>query len=388
MIYNLANELNKNNYRVTCIYGGYSRKDILFHSKLSEDCLLDNIQLVNSSAFLSLRKGSNFKRFLYEIFLSITLFFKVLLFVNKKNIDLVIWYGPSSLLWPVVLLLKLLSKSKVYYILRDIFPDWLVDLGVVKSKFLIKFLKILSSPQYSVPDIIGVETEKNQKYILSKNLTTKRVEVLNNWPSLSNNSRTHKHLPNFQDYLKKNDLNIQALYIGNTSIAHDLKTVKKWLCDNCKDLDLCFDINFFTSDYPYNSKNKIKSKITEKQWGQVNDYFLPYIIKNMNFGIVTLNTKLITQNIPGKFVSYIQFGVPVLCFVNKASSLAEMVNKYECGLIIDLNDNLVDNKIKINNFLRVILLKNNIYSKNAKQLFANMFDTKLVLENIINNINK
>jgi len=388
MIYNLANELNKNNYRVTCIYGGYSHKDILFHSKLSEDRLLDNIQLVNSSAFLSLRKGSNFRRFLYEILLSITLFFKVLLFVNKKKIDLVIWYGPSSLLWPVVLLIKLLSKSKTYYILRDIFPDWLIDLGVIKSKFLIKLLKILSSPQYLVPDIIGVETEKNRNYILSKNLTRKRVEVLNNWPSLSNNSRIYKHLPNFEDYIKKNDLNIQALYIGNTSVAHDLKTVKKWLYDYCKDLDFFVNMNFFTSEYQHKGKNKIKSKITEKEWGQVNDYFLPYIIKNMDFGIVTLNTKLITQIIPGKFVSYIQFGVPVLCFVNKDSSLAEMVNKYKCGLVIDLKENLIDNQSKINNFLRVVSLKNNLYSKNAKKLFVNVFDTKLVLKKIINNINK
>ena len=108
----------------------------------------------------------------------------------------------------------------------------------------------------------------------------------------------------------------------------------------------------------------------------------------MNFGVVTLNKKLITQNIPGKFVSYIQFGVPVLCFVNKDSSLAEMVNKYKCGLIIDLNEDLIDNQSKINNFLRVVSLKNNLYSKNAKKLFVNVFDTKLVLKKIINNINK
>ena len=147
-------------------------------------------------------------------------------------------------------------------------------------------------------------------------------------------------------------------------------------------------MNFFTSEYQHKGKNKIKSKITEKEWGQVNDYFLPYIIKNMDFGIVTLNTKLITQNIPGKFVSYIQFGVPVLCFVNKDSSLAEMVNKYKCGLVIDLKENLIDNQSKINNFLRVVSLKNNLYSKNAKKLFVNVFDTKLVLKKIINNINK
>ena len=388
MICNLANELNQNDYKVTCVYGGYSYQDILLHCQASEVRFLDDVQLINSSAFLSLRKGGNFRRFLYEILLSVLLFVKVLLFLNKKKFDLVIWYGPSSLLWPVVFLIKLLSKAKVYYVLRDIFPNWLIDLGVIKNKLLINFLKIVSSPQFLVPDVIGVETEQNLQYVLSKNLTTRRVEVLNNWPSLRNGSKINNYLPAFHNYIKKNHLNIQGLYIGNTSVAHDLKTAKKWLYDYSKDLDFKFNMNFFTSENQSHSKEKIKLKITEKHWGQVNDYCLPYIIKNMDFGIVTLNSKLITQNIPGKFVSYIQFGVPVLCFVNKDSSLAEMVNKYNCGLVVDLSDDLIDNKNKINNFLGVISLKNNLYSKNAKKLFVNIFDTKLVIKTILNSVNK
>ena len=388
MIYNLAKEFKKNNYKITCVYGGYSYHEILSNSVTSEVKILQNMQLINSSAFISLRKGGNFKRFLYEILLSVILFFKVLLLINKMRVDLVIWYGPSSLLWPVVLLIKFFSKAKVYYILRDIFPDCLADLGIIKSKFLFNFLKIVSLPQYLVPDVIGVETEKNQKHLLSKNLTTKRVEVLNNWPSLRDNVKIKKELTVFNSYLKKNKKNVQGLYIGNTSVAHDLKTAKKWLYDYCKDLDMSVNLNFFTSEQKIKSDKKTKLSITEKYWGQVNDYFLPNIIKNINFGIVTLNSKLITQNIPGKFVSYIQFGVPVLCFVNKDSSLSEIVNKNKCGLIIDLKDNFIDNKNKINKFLRIVSLKDNLYSKNAKQLFVNEFNTRLISNSIIDSINK
>ncbi len=388
MIYNLAKEFNKNNYKVTCIYGGLSYKEILTNSPASEVKSLKNINLINSSAFISFRKRGYFKRFLYEILLSIILFFKVLFLVNKKKFHLIIWYGPSSLLWPPVLLIKLFSRAKVYYILRDIFPDWLIDLGIIKSKFLNKFLKTLSSPQYAIPDVIGVETQQNKKYLLAKNLTTKNVEVLYNWPSLRNSFKVNKKLPALYNYLKKTKVSVQGIYIGNTSIAHDLKAAKNWMYQHCNNLDLRVNINFFTSESQINKEKKIKLSITEKHWGQVNDYFLPYIIKSMDFGIVTLNSKLITQNIPGKFVSYIQFGVPVLCFINKDSSLAKLVNKNKCGLIIDIRENFTENKNKINEFLRVISLKNNLYCKNAKQLFVNKFDTKLVSEIIIDSINK
>ena len=75
MIYNLAKEFKKNNYKITCVYGGYSYHEILSNSVTSEVKILQNMQLINSSAFISLRKGGNFKRFLYEILLSVILFF-------------------------------------------------------------------------------------------------------------------------------------------------------------------------------------------------------------------------------------------------------------------------------------------------------------------------
>ena len=66
--------------------------------------------------------------------------------------------------------LKIKNNSKVYYIQRDIFPDWLYGLGIIKNKLLKMILNFLTYPQYMVPDIIGVETEFNKKYLLKKKL--------------------------------------------------------------------------------------------------------------------------------------------------------------------------------------------------------------------------
>ena len=36
----------------------------------------------------------------------------------------------------------------MYYILRDIFPDWLIDLGIIKNKVIVSLLKLITYPQY------------------------------------------------------------------------------------------------------------------------------------------------------------------------------------------------------------------------------------------------
>ena len=61
------------------------------------------------------------------------------------------------------------KQVPVYYVLRDIFPDWLIFLKVVKNSFIIWLLNKLTNPQYTVSDIIGVETKENLHYLEKKN---------------------------------------------------------------------------------------------------------------------------------------------------------------------------------------------------------------------------
>ena len=65
----------------------------------------------------------------------------------------------------------------------------------------------------------------------------------------------------------------------------------------------------------------------------VPEYELPALFEFSDFGLVSLNKNLISHNI-GKFVSYTQFGLPILCFCNKNSKLAKLI-EYKCGIVID-----------------------------------------------------
>ena len=96
-------------------------------------------------------------------------------------------------------------QSSVYYILRDIFPDWLYQIGIIKGISL-KILKLISYPQYLVPTRIGVEAPENIS-LVSKFSNTP-IDVLYNWPSLNNNGNDINLKSNFKKY-------ISGVYSGN-----------------------------------------------------------------------------------------------------------------------------------------------------------------------------
>ena len=185
MLYNLLMELDKEKCKLIFVYGGlnpYHKPEIFNEYKMPK------INFISSNLLNNFRNNSLVKRFIFEIFLSISLSFKVL--YNKKsfkNIDLIIWYGPSAFLWIPALIIQIISKSKVLYILRDIFPEWINSIGLLKKRIIYYILKFLTYPQYLIPNYIGVESRKSidlVKRIAPKN---KIIELIYNWPSLNQN---------------------------------------------------------------------------------------------------------------------------------------------------------------------------------------------------------
>ena len=165
MIYNLCKQFNYQGFEVMAIHGATNNKI----RNSDHNYSFENIETISTSLLSNLRNKNNFLRLIFEIVLSLILAFKCICNYKKiKDLDLIICYGPSAFLWFCVLIIKLISKAKVYYILRDIFPDWLVAVKLINNKFIIKILEFLSFPQYIVPDYIGVETEFNKSYLIKK----------------------------------------------------------------------------------------------------------------------------------------------------------------------------------------------------------------------------
>ena len=222
-------------------------------------------------------------------------------------------------------------------IFRDIFPDWLINTGILKNRYLIYFLKIITYPQLKIPNIIGCESNKDAK-LIRKKVNNKKVETLYNWPSLNSNlnknQKQNLKLIGFSQSHKTNK-RVIAVYTGNDSISHDLNSSLIYLRDFFKKTELDTELVFNRfSNTNYSIENT--KKFIEKKWPLVQENQLPYVFKQSDVGIVSLNSRHKTNNLPGKFVSYIQFGLPVICFANFKSELVKMILNYNCGCVIDI----------------------------------------------------
>ena len=100
---------------------------------------------------------------------------------------------------------------------------------------------------------------------------------------------------------------------------------------------------------------------------------------HFNFGIVSLNNNLITQNIPGKFVTYLQFNLPILAFSHKGSPFL-LVLQNDCGINIDLNDEIKLNVKKLEVFYKNFI---KLYKNQPRLLFNRKFSTEKVIKQIL-----
>ena len=86
-------------------------------------------------------------------------------------------------------MIRALKKSHQlhsYLVLRDIFPEWAADLGIMRRGLPYHFFKIIERFQYSVADTIGVQTPANLQYFnRNQSIASCHVEVLHNWLSAS-----------------------------------------------------------------------------------------------------------------------------------------------------------------------------------------------------------
>ena len=58
---------------------------------------------------------------------------------------------------------------------------------------------------------------------------------------------------------------------------------------------------------------------------------MPSLYAQCHIGLVALNKKHKSHNIPGKFLSYISVGLPVLVCVNEDHDLIDVIRKYKVG---------------------------------------------------------
>ena len=298
--------------------------------------LLDGVQVFRLAAFKIIDVGF-FRRAINEMLLSFTMLYGL----RKSNfpitkLDAVVWYSPTIFFGPLVSALKRSSKCPSYLILRDIFPEWALDLGILRKGPVYYLFKLVARYQYSVADTIGVQTSANLKYLEYWNKKSNRkLEVLNNWLADAPKQGTSISIDNTT--LKGRKI---FVYVGNMGIAQGMDI----LVDLAECLSCRHDIGFLFVGRGTEVERLQESVVTRRLdnvifFDEIDSREIPSLLEQCHIGLVALHPKHQSHNIPGKFLTYLQAGIPVLARINPGTDLVKIINEEGVGKVY-VGDNI------------------------------------------------
>ncbi len=255
--------------------------------------------------------------------------------------DGVVWYAPSIFHGPLVSSLRKSSRCKSYLIIRDIFPEWVVDMGLMGRGLAYRFFDAVARYQYSVADVIGVQTPGNQGYFDRWcEQPGRKLEVLQNW--LDKPAQTPCSIRVSQTQLARRKV---FVYAGNMGVAQGMDI----LLDLAERLRSRSDVGFLFVGRGSDAV-RLRNAALARQldnvifFDEIHPDEIPDLYAQCSAGIVALDPRHKSHNIPGKFLTYMQSGLPVLANVNAGNDLASLIRDEQVGRVCESNqtDELLD----------------------------------------------
>ena len=274
-------------------------------------------------------------RALSELQLSSRIWHATESFLRQNPCDLILFYSPTIFFGDIVRKLKKLWQCPAYLILRDIFPDWAVNAGVLRKGLIYHFFQRKALEQYQIADVIGVQSPANLDYFARAFSEEKfKLRVLFNWADLKSDVvRTN--------YRKRLGLNekIVFLYGGNMGVAQDMDNILRLAARLLPRQDIHILLVGEGSEMPRLSKTIERDRLANVQIvpGLSQEDYLS-LVSEFDVGLISLDARLKTQNIPGKLLSYLHRGLPVLASINPGNDLFDLLHESQAGVCVPNGD--------------------------------------------------
>lgn len=244
--------------------------------------------------------------------------------------DGLVWYSPTIFLGPLASKIRRACGARTYLVLRDIFPDWAVDMGLMRKGLAYQFLKRVERYQYRQADVIGVQTPANIA-LVQRELPAgeaAKIQVFENW---LNRDAPAGPATELDPGLAGKKI---VVYTGNMGTAQGM--------------DNCLAIARHLADDPdiaflFVGRGSEAARIKEAAQSMSNVYYVdeiaservPGILERSCIGLIALDHRHSTHNIPGKMLTYVRSGLPVVAAVNPNNDLIPLVNEAGIGFAAD-----------------------------------------------------
>ena len=292
--------------------------------------------------------------------------------------DGVAWYSPSIFHGPLANSLKKASDCKGYLIIRDIFPEWAVDMGLMGRGLPYRFFGAVARYQYSVADIIGVQTSGNLGYFEQwRQQPDHHLEVLQNWLDKPGRAPCP---------IRVNETSLAGkkvfVYAGNMGIAQGMDV----LLDLAEKMRSRKDVGFLFVGRGSDAA-RLQFIAAQKEldnvvfFDEIDPDGIPDLYAQCHAGIVALDSRHKSHNIPGKFLTYMQNGMPVLACVNSGNDLVQIIRGEDVGEVCETDD--LDELTSLADRLLMRIGASEEFSNRCLALFERKFSVEKAVRQIV-----
>lgn len=250
--------------------------------------------------------------------------------------DLILYSTPPITFNRVISSQKKRCKAKSYLLLKDIFPQNAVDLGMFSKRSLIyRLFRKKEKVLYQISDFIGCMSPANVDYVLTHNPEIKadRVEICPNSikllekPLMASTAR--------KNILQKLHIPINKtlfIYGGNLGRPQGLIFLLDVIAANEERNDSYFIIvgsgteygkikSWFEANHPDNSM--LLSSLPKKEYDD--------LVKACDIGLIFLDRRFTIPNYPSRLLSYLENRMPVLLATDMNTDIGRIAERNGYG---------------------------------------------------------
>ncbi len=229
--------------------------------------------------------------------------------------DLVLYSTPPITLTRIIEKIKKRDGARTYLLLKDIFPQNAVDIGMMsKTGLLYKSFRKKESKLYQLSDFIGCMSPANVEFVLKHNpeIAADTVEVCPNSVELE------KELPVIDKSFLKAKYSIPSdatlfIYGGNLGKPQGLDFLLNVLDSNRNKIDRYFLVvgsgteysnisKWFEENKPNNAQ--LISALAKQEYDE--------LVRSSDVGLIFLDPRFTIPNYPSRLLSYLEYKMPVL----------------------------------------------------------------------------
>lgn len=266
-------------------------------------------------------------------------------YYSNIKFDLVMYSTPPITFCNAIEYVKRRDNAKTYLLLKDIFPQNAVDIGLIKKSglkgVLYKFFRRKEKKLYRLSDYIGCMSPANVDYVKKNNpeIGDCKLEVCPNCIEVIDKSVDKETRINIRE---KYNIPINRkifVYGGNLGKPQGIDFLIECLKSQEKNKSVYFLIVGDGTEY-----GKIEDFLKEGKYDNIKlmkrlpqeDY--DTMVGACDVGMIFLDHRFTIPNFPSRVLSYMQAKIPVLACTDSNTDIGKIIEKAGFGVWCESND--------------------------------------------------